>query len=58
MKQNVYVLIKDNEVTCHSNLTKLIRNTLNLSYFKVYRALGKSNDTIVEGHRVIKCRLK
>ena len=54
----MYVLIKDNEVTCHSNLTKLIRNTLNLSYFKVYRALKKSNEVIIDDHRVLRCILR
>jgi len=39
MNQNVYILMEENEVTCHSNLTKLIRNSRYLSYYKVYRAV-------------------
>ena len=58
MKRNIYVLIEKNSVECYSNLTKLIKNAPELSYYPIYRALQLNSTTERKGYIVAKTILK
>lgn len=62
MKDNysrpAYVIIKDNDLKCYSNLSKLVRNTANVTYFPIYTAFRKSNRIEYNGYVIYKTILK
>ena len=56
-QQNIYVVIRGENIDCYSNLTKVVKYTPNLTYNPLYRALKKSNTTQRNGYIVCKTKL-
>jgi len=57
-KRNIYVVVDPDCAECYSNLSKLIRNNRNFTYYTVYRALLKANRIERDGVMIYKTVLK
>ena len=57
-KRNIYIVFKDDNVVCYSNLAKAIKQNPLLSYYSVYRDLLNNNKSTRNGYAIFKTVLK
>jgi hypothetical protein len=52
MTSKIVVLVDGDQIKCYHNIRHLCDNHADISYFKVYRALLKSDSVRIEGYLI------
>ena len=58
MTKFVYIIMKDDNIDCFSNLSKLTAKYINIGYYQVYYKLQQDNIIKINGYTIIKAVIK